>query len=197
MKFVEYYNQNYCEKQRKERKKGFRKIFELLNDRETFIVETGTARTEGNWRMDGQSTIMFDKYVQMNGGKFISIDKDQNAIDTARKSVGSKSNTWFVCGDSINVLNKCAEDETFPKIDFLYLDSMTVDFKNVGPSATHHLNELKAILPKLKKGTIIVIDDNDKHFKGEGGKGTYVKKFLDCIGAKKILEGYQLIYELK
>lgn len=196
MKFVEYYNENYRERHRNERKEGFENIFKLLDDKKSFIVETGTARTEGNWRMDGQSTVMFDKYIEVNGGKFISIDISPKNIETAKKSMGNKADTIFVCGESIKVLKNFANDPSFPKIDLLYLDSMTVDFNNIAPSATHHLNELKAIMSKLKKGTIIVIDDNDKHFKGEGGKGTYVKGFLEEMGAKKVFGGYQLGYML-
>ncbi len=47
------------------REKTFRKIFNHLDkfDEPIIIVETGCARLENNWSGDGQSTIMFDKYI--------------------------------------------------------------------------------------------------------------------------------------
>jgi len=191
MRFIDYFNENYYELLGCYRQETFRKIFELLGDKELKIVETGTARTEGNWRMDGQSTVLFDKYIQMNGGSFTSIDNVKNNIKTAMKST---TKTKFICADSIETLSEFAKDTKFTEIDVLYLDSMTVDFKNICPSATHHLKELKAILPKLKKGTMIIVDDNDKHFKGEGGKGTYVKDYLIKLGHKLVVDGYQIAF---
>jgi len=191
MKFVEYYNENYYEKLFS-RKDTFRKVFELLNDKKAVILETGTLRIKDNWKGDGQSTVLFDKYVQLMGGRFVSIDNNPKNIDTSKSCVSV--NTEFICEDSVKALNKISNDESFPKIDVLYLDSFNLDVTNFHPSALHHIKELTAISPKLKKGTIIFVDDN-KRVKS-GGKGTYVQDYLENIGAKKIFDEYQVGFVL-
>lgn len=191
MKFIDYFNENYYDKLIA-RKDTFKKIFELLNDKEAIIVETGTARIKDNWKGDGQSTVQFDKYTQMNGGRFISIDINPKYIDVAKESVSDK--TTFLLGDSVKILNKLTQDKDFPKIDLLYLDSFNLDINNFHPSAIHHMKELTAIIPKLKKGTIIVVDDN-KRIK-DGGKGTYVQDYFENIGVEKIFDSYQIGFRI-
>jgi hypothetical protein len=52
-------------------------------------------------------------------------------------------------------------------------------------------------MKNLKKDTIIVVDDHDAFFtNGEIGKGTYVKDFMDNIGATLLFEGYQIGWTL-
>jgi len=187
--FIEYFDENYYGKLAR-RKDTFRKVFELLNDKKAIIVETGTARTKDNWSGDGQSTVMFNQYIKMNYGTFISIDNSKQNIETAKKNIGPNFLTNFICEDSVKALNKLAQDESFPKIDLLYLDSFDLDVDNFHPSAMHHLKELTAITSKLKKGTIIVVDDNKRD--GKRGKGTYVQEYLEHIGATKIFDEYQV-----
>jgi hypothetical protein len=83
------------------------------------------------------------------------------------------------------------------KIDFLYLDSYDIEKDNPHPSQLHHVKELCAVMKNLKKDTIIVVDDHDAFFtNGEIGKGTYVKDFMDNIGATLLFEGYQIGWTL-
>ena len=189
--FIKYFDENYYSKLAA-RKDTFRKIFELLNNKKAIIVETGTIRIKDNWRGDGQSTILFDKYINMNGGRFISIDNNVKNINISQSCVSNKAE--FICGDSVKVLNEISKDDNFPKIDLLYLDSFNLDINNFHPSALHHIKELTSIIPKLKKGTIIVVDDN-KRIK-EGGKGTYVQDYLENIESKKIFDEYQIGFVL-
>ena len=91
--------------------------------------------------------------------------------------------------DSVEFLYKYKPNED---IDLLYLDSYDLDWKNPTPSALHHMKELCAIIPQLKKGCIILIDDNNNNI----GKGQFVSNFLDNIGAKLLFSEYQIAYEL-
>src|SRR4029077_17609975 len=94
------------------RKTTFTKIFEYLDafKRPVIIVETGCARNmhdteEKNWRADGQSTILFDHYVQANGGRVYSVDIDPNHVVFAswatRSTYGATQKVILKCGDSV------------------------------------------------------------------------------------------------
>ena len=125
------------------------------------------------------------------GGQYDYIKRNvgpEEAVETASEAVSLR--TFFRCGDSVKFLQELSPEHKF---DLVYLDSYDVDFENPHPSSLHHLFELCAILHKnCKKGTLISIDDN----KSGIGKGQYVAQFLDTIGAIKIYDGYQLIYQL-
>ena len=77
-------------------------------------------------------------------------------------------------------------------IDLIYLDSYDLDWNKPHKSSLHHLKELCAIIPKLKKGCVIIIDDNNNGI----GKGQYVSNFLENIGATLLFSSYQIAYEL-
>ena len=100
--------------------------------------------------------------------------------------------TKVVCSDSVKFLWNFPEDR---KIDFLYLDSYDVRKDNPHPSQLHHVKELCAVIDKLGEGSIVCIDDHDAFFTGgQIGKGTYVKDFMENIGAECIHEGYQIVW---
>jgi len=52
------------------------------------------------------------------------------------------------------------------------------------------MKELTTVYPKLKKGCLIVIDDNENGV----GKGKYVAEFLDQVGDKLYFDEYQIGY---
>ncbi len=173
------------------RREGFRTMFQKLEEQKIKnykILETGCMRRVGNWDGDGQSTFLFDRFINTHQGNLFSVDISEEAVETASEVVSLR--TFFRCGDSVKFLQELSPEHKF---DLVYLDSYDVDFENPHPSSLHHLFELCAILHKnCKKGTIIAIDDN----KEGKGKGQYVAQFLDTIGATKIYDGYQLIYQL-
>lgn len=47
------------------REETFRKMFKYLDElsQPVSIVETGCTRLKGNWAGDGQSTVLFDRYI--------------------------------------------------------------------------------------------------------------------------------------
>ena len=155
------------------------------------IVETGCARQEDNFEGDGMSTTIFDTFVDYHGGDFYSVDiNPENVRFAASKS--KKANIF--CGDSVSFLYYQAQSWIAQnrKIDLLYLDSFDFDMGNPHPSSLHHIFELAAIMPCLKQGTMICVDDNF----GTIGKGGYVKEFMDLINKQRIYAGYQWVWKL-
>ena len=188
----------------------FRRIFERLDefDGPVTIVETGCARIADNWQGDGQSTILFDRYVSLrtDPGTLDSVDIDPAAVDYARSKVGP--NTTVHLGDSVGYLNALAQSLCANKatIDCLYLDSFDVDFNYWFPSAAHHLKELCAAIRSLRKDSLVVVDDCPRYadFVPEtgdqilfmttpriGGKGRLVAEYAAAVGAELVFSQYQ------
>lgn len=195
----------------RDRASSFGKIFEILDrydKRDYFILETGTMRPDhGNLAFgdDGCSTVILDRFMDVMGtphgddwhqrtGSFVSIDISEINCKHA------EANTRFaevVCSDSVPVINRFPESI---KWDLIYLDSFDVLRDNPHPSALHHLMELCAVMKNVRRGgnngTIVCIDDADAFFDGgKTGKAMYVREFMDRIGAHKIHDGYQLVYQ--
>jgi len=64
------------------RSQSFTQMFDYLDrfDRPVGIIETGCVREVGNWRGDGGSTLLFDKYAQTHPGSVVqSVDIDAKA----------------------------------------------------------------------------------------------------------------------
>ena len=182
----------------RDRATSFEMIFELLDQKEDknfLIVETGCMRADHGqlaFGDDGASTHIFDDFINFYDGEFYSVDINQDNVNHAQSMVSDK--TKVVCSDSVKYLWSLPKDK---KIDFLYLDSYDVERDNPHPSQLHHVKEMCAAIDKLQKGSIICIDDHDAFFTGGAiGKGTYVKEFMDAIGAECIHEGYQIIWRM-
>lgn len=175
----------------KHRAEGFRTIFRLLEEKKVKnfrIVETGTTRVPNEWEGDGQSTRLFDSFVNFYSGTIYSVDISEEAVEVASSLVSNR--VYFHIGDSVRFLYNLSSHDKF---DLIYLDSFDVDFENPHPSAMHHIFELLSVLHKnTQPGTLIAIDDHD----GGRGKGKYIAQYLDQIGVKKVYEGYQIVYQL-
>jgi len=77
--FLPVYDAEYAEKLGL-RGETFRRIFEILEAMEKSsytIVETGCARKQDNWGGDGQSTLLFDRFVNHWGGSVRTVDINQ------------------------------------------------------------------------------------------------------------------------
>jgi len=192
---------------------SFRKIFEYLDTFETpiTIVETGCLRQIGNWAGDGQSTLLFDKYVSSkgNGSHVYSVDLDPEAVSACKSQVSS--NVTVITNDSVNYLNSLAESfiSNDTQISLLYLDSYDVDWVYWYPSAAHHLKELAVAQRFINHNTLVVIDDCGLHgmilpreddpalytINGGiqiGGKGRLVAELANQIGIKPMFTHYQV-----
>ena len=192
------------------REDTFRKIFQYLDTcpAPITIVETGCVRLAGNWSGDGQSTILFDKYVTARGSnsKVHSVDINAAHVDACRELVGP--NVIVTVADSVaylNVLTRQLKDHAV-KINLLYLDSFDLDEVYWFASASHHLKELLSAWRSVDKETLVVVDDCPLNVKlvrpnanqytvyGEpsvGGKGRLIAEFAHQVGVAPLFTGYQ------
>lgn len=158
----------------------------LVQDVRT-IIETGSMRQEDNWRGDGQSTRIWDKYAEMEVCDFTSIDLSEVPAPLIKKWCVK---TEFICADSVQTLAKHEGG-----IDLLYLDSYDVDMTAPHPAALHCLFEFCAALPHLFKGSIVFIDDSPMRENGQiNGKGMYVAQYLKQLGILPFTTGYQIAW---
>lgn len=187
----------------------FRRMFEYLDnlDKPVIIVETGCVRRAGNWAGDGQSTVLFDRYVRTKPGSTVhTVDIDPQATAVCTGLVGEAVTVHT--GDSVAVLRILARRlaKTGAVVDLLYLDSFDVDPANPVPSAVHHLKELVSIAPVATEQTLVVVDDSpftaqviavDDTYKlldapTIGGKGKYVAEYAEQVGATNLFSCYQV-----
>lgn len=192
------------------REKTFRRVFEFLDliDAPITIVETGCAREAGNWAGDGQSTVIFDKYISSRDPESIcyTVDIDSISVAECRKLVSSR--IQITQEDSVHYLTGLVRELSLNGkfIDLLYLDSFDVDFTYWYPSAVHHLKELAAAMRCISERGLVVVDDcplNANVVPGSenqllilgaasvGGKGRLVAEYAAAAGAKLLFAEYQ------
>ena len=181
--------ENVCQ-----RSNGFRKIFNLLEEKNNssyFIVETGTLRHPGNWQ-SGQSSMLFERFVKLHGGRIESVDISSKACYAARSSLDINF-TKVTLGDSIEFLTK----GNWVNVDLFYLDSFDVKWDDPFPSAEHHLKEFLSIEKYMKPGVILAIDDNSFLLKENSrtGKGLLIYEYLRNKNIYPIYDDYQIIYK--
>src|SRR5215469_7688791 len=180
------------------RKDTFAQIFEYLDrfKRPVTIIETGCLRHDGNFEGDGQSTLLFDRYVTANGGHVFSVDINPEHTALARTKVSD--HVTIHTGDSIAFLRELAVANRQLSPDFVYLDSL--DFMEQDPfqTALHCGNEFFAIRPVLRPDTLVVCDDTPSTFiKGViphteiFGKGMFVAYHARAVGADLLFNVWQ------
>lgn len=191
--FLSYFDRTYY-KNLGVRRDSFRKIFELLeSQKKSFytIIETGVANLCINnsltspeaFSHQGQSTILFDEFLNHCDGMLYSVDVNPTHCALARNVVSPK--TCVTCADSVAFLWGF---ESVYNIDCIYMDSYDIDWDDPHPSSLHHLKEFCAILPKLRPGCIVFVDDNN----GSSGKGGYIRDFMKQVGVDTIFDNYQV-----
>ncbi len=167
---------------------GFYKMIEHLESQphdERNIIETGTARMKDNWEGDGQSTLIWDWYLQHNPHNWcISIDANPEACKIASSQTKIVE---YIVGHSVHVLNQF-DKKRLKKTNLVYLDSFDLDINNPLPSSLHHLMELTSIWSSLPNGCMVVVDDCISR---ECGKHLMVADFFFNIGIKPEFVGYQ------
>ena len=193
------------------REVSFRKIFEYLDQIEgpLTIIETGCMRELGNWAGDGQSTFLWDKYVEFSGNPnslILTIDLDPAATSACKAAVSQRVQVHT--GDSVAVLAEVAKHlrRTGRSIHLLYLDSYDVDWANPTPSAVHHLKELVSVATALSPQTLVVVDDAPQmsyvapDASGQyamvisptiSGKALFVAEYARQVGAQLAFSHYQ------
>jgi hypothetical protein len=184
----------------------FKELFKnMLEIKDPKIIETGIASA------GTQSTYLFNEYVKKYGGRFWSVDTNDHLVNIHQGNMCPA--TTLVCNDSVKFLNDWVKYNDDNKVDVVYLDSYDLDWYNYYDSALHGLKEYTALLPSLKKGSLLLIDDtpstpywldtrgqlyddmmlfyNKNNFLP--GKGMYV---LDLNNrATKLIHNYQVLYK--
>lgn len=180
-----------------ERKEGFRFLFQQLeakSKRRYNILETGSVRHVGNWEGDGQSTILFDSFINFHDGMLFSIDLNVDSTAASRRSTSAK--THCICSDSVRFIKDLGRlSDGGLRFDLLYLDSFDVDFSNPAPSSFHHIKEILAMGTTVD-GLIVAIDDNIEIEGKLIGKGGMAYEYFSDLGIDPIYRGYQLIWQL-
>jgi hypothetical protein len=192
------------------REKTFRKIFQYLDSLEgpVRIVETGCTRLKGNWAGDGQSTVIFDKYINLRDSEStcVTVDINEISVQACRELVSPRTKVFKE--DSVKFLSNLVKEYVGKNhtISFLYLDSYDIDMNYWQPSAIHHLKELTIAIRVLNSKSLVVVDDcpatadfipnKDNTLKfvtrpKVGGKGRLVAEFADAVGAKCLFSQYQ------
>ena len=187
---INFHFKTYSEKNHINREM-FRIILNHFGGASLNILETGSA-AHGT-----KSSMLFANYVKKFGGNFDTVDTNPQ-IKKIYSFLESNS-VKFHTQDSLEFI-KSLDDKTIHNLDLIYLDSYDLDIFNPEPSQNHGLNEFLLLNEKIKKGTLIAIDDTpdsfdkfsttkENKFNFIPGKGRFVLNYL-----KENSELYEIIY---
>jgi hypothetical protein len=200
--FLEHYDRNFSPLL-EHRAPGFRIIFERLEalcrarppgSPPALIVETGSLRKVGNWRGDGQSTVLWMEFGRFYPCEIHTVDLDPYAAQAVREACGDAVHAHTA--DSVAYLYQFARQQQ-RQIDLLYMDSYDVDLQDPFPSAFHHIKELIAAAPCLGPGTIVGIDDNFIDPVGNiTGKGYLALQWFKHMDIPRLHDGYQFVWQI-
>lgn len=203
--FWKYFEQE-AEPRLDKRAKTFRQIFEYLDQQAgpILIIETGVARQPDNWAGDGQSTVMFDRYVTARGpdSHVLAVDISADSVTACRAMVGDQTTVHLQ--DSVKFLDNLARNADGPGPNLVYLDSYDLDWDYWFASAAHCIKEFAAVTPLLTPYTLLVTDDSPPvtHILASGehtliapgkiaGKGRLLAEYADQIGVAPYFAQYQ------
>ena len=203
--FWKYFEQE-AEPKLEKRAKTFRLMFEYLDQQSgpILIIETGVARQPDNWAGDGQSTVLFDRYVTARGpdSHVHAVDISADSVMACRSMVGSQTTVHLQ--DSVKFLDELARDADGLRPNLVYLDSYDLDWDYWFPSAAHCIKEFAAITPLLNPDTLLVTDDSPPvtHILESGertiiapskiaGKGRLLAEYANQIGVLPYFAQYQ------
>lgn len=130
---------------------SMRDTLALLGNQPATILETGSSAWGTN------STVLWDKYVQANGGSVWTVDIRKKPSTDLRSQVSSL--TRLVCDDSVKFLRRWAHSHADTNVRLVYLDSFDVCFGKPFPAAVHCLEEYLAVKSHLRDGCLLLIDD--------------------------------------
>ncbi len=180
---------------------------EILAGKPAKILETGSSAWGTN------SSLLFDSYVNSFGGHFSTVDIRITPTIALRRRC--TANTSLFCDDSVSFLRR--HTRNLESADLVYLDSWDVDWSSPLASAIHGLHEFLVMLPTMRTGSLLLIDDSPRdaqimsgvnvheldgfeRFVSEygmaPGKGALVKNYLSKNGiGKEIAHDYQLLWQ--
>jgi hypothetical protein len=177
------------------RKRGFEIIYDHLTQcKWPLLVETGVTY-KYDQDVDGLSTLILDLMSSLTQGTLQSVDISQEHCNFSDEYTSAR--TLIYRGDSVKFLNhKLGEyDKLGRKIDLLYLDSSDLDISNWHNGAMQSMQELLAICPALRPGTMIAVDDCTMHDGRKVGNGAYIADYMERVEKPLIHIGYQWIWK--
>lgn len=159
------------------------------------IIETGCA-FGGGW-CHGSSSFLFLEFLNIFGGKLISIDINPEHMEACKQlltTVQPKSGrAGFnpMVGDSVTALASLPDSA-----DLIYFDSWDLERDDPEPSQRHHFAEFKAAKPIFMRSQnlIVAVDDNLKPL--GIGKGKYILEWAQKTNQKILWDDYQLVMRL-
>jgi hypothetical protein len=184
----------------------FKKLFqEMENIKTPIILESGIASAGTN------STYLFDAYVKKYGGFFYSVDINNSLVENNKGNMCPA--TQLFCEDSVSFFTNWGKNNDMANV--IYLDSWDLDFYNPTPAGRHGLAEYKALMPVIKKDTLLLVDDTPispywldsrehtfytdmcNYYRYNNntmpGKGMYVLNEIN--NADKLLHNHQVLYK--
>jgi hypothetical protein len=182
----------------------------VKDDSDLVILETGSSAWGTN------SSTLFDKFIvnRSIGNNYSCVFKtcDIRINPLLNLYRHLSPNTIFYCSDSISFLKKEAQNVK-EAMYLIYLDSFDLDYLKPNDSGVHGFKEFLAIIPLLKSGTIILIDDSPvsidycpsnvredvtNYQKLNGilpGKGMFIDPIISKMSRiRKVYHKYQIIY---
>jgi len=179
----------------------------ILGGKRAVIIETGSSAWGSN------SSMLFDLYVSSFGGSFDSVDLRAEPSFTLSRKCSSRSRFWV--GDSCDWISSLS-DEILESPDLVYLDSWDVNPVCPVDSAMHGLSEFIRLIPFLRAGSLVLIDDtpvdydtarmvqgdrwasdwleSSKRFGFPPGKGSLVLRYIRGLSGFEVVEHkYQLL----
>lgn len=186
---------------------GLKIALKNIRGRNPVLLETGTSA----WGTD--SSRLFDSYVRKFGGRFYSVDI--NEAPSKRLRHAKSRRTRFYVMDSVEFITKFTVITGLNEVNFIYLDSWDVDWRNPLPSAKHGYEEIMAAKRYFRTGTILVIDDTPRELKWIPkefhnyvenfiqdfmtipGKGSFYTKALEGLDYEVLYHEYNLVILFK
>ena len=164
----------------------------ILQRNAKVLVELGTARNgDRSCIYEGCSTVIYGQLAQLIGARLFSIDSSAHACREAQGAVAAFAGSVEVINeDSVTYLRNFDQGQ----IDFLYVDSLDFDEKNIMLSQKQFLKEIETAYGKLHKESVIVIDDCGLAF---GGSCPLAKEYLLSKGWELLHNSFQQIFIYK
>ncbi len=164
---------------------ALKQLVKAMPDGSHTIVEIGTMRDTN--KGGGHSTFKFGEFCSRYGSRLYTVDILKEALDYSREA-SADWQPWieYVQSDSTKFLSGFEGE-----IDLLYLDGFDSTPGKEKEASKKQLDEIKAALPHLAPGCVVLLDDADLP---EGGKAALSSQFLLDSGFKLVIDGYQQLY---
>jgi len=158
----------------------FKELFKHMSTtRPLNILESGIASA------GTQSTYLFNEFVRKYGGRFWSVDINNELVD--KHSGNMCPATSLICEDSVSFFtNWVTKNEA---ADVVYLDSWDLDFYDPTPAGVHGLNEYRALVPAFRSNSLLLIDDTPSSPYWLDTRETLYDSMVELYDANRLLPG--------